>query len=887
MKRKKSVVSILLVVCLIITMLPLSIGSASAASISETEFANKISYLKTVYRDQEYWNGYNACGYDGTGSRKCYCSGSCAGSCSCKCGKFYYNGSYVGGQCYGFANKMAYLIFGSVPELHWTKYTSVSNYYAGDYVRVRSNRHSIFITKVSNGTVTYVDCNNYGPCQVKWDRTISVSSLKSITTYVRHLSGNDLTGTGYIPPVVPDPDPVITVEWNTDNRYPTPITAYPSATSGKISVFNANLTEYSQSTRYISANDLCTINNVYTNGYCSVTYPTSNGSHTEYARTSDFIPNSVTPFGWSPSSNTTSYVRSDMGIEFGSVFASDSCTVVGRVGETKLQVIYPVSGGYKLGWVYDNTIPPIPSDFPTPLIGYIASSDTRATVYESLSTMGTYYGQLFVDDRCTLNTVSVSGGWVHVTYPVNGGTKSGYVYLNDFVPSSSKLTTFYTTTVTQQTDTFRKPDMAISYGWVSVGDQITVVGKSGNKLQVLYPVDTEYGGGFKLAWIYDTYIKKNLTGLSIGSNPSKSEYIEGENLSINGLVVNAHYDDGSTANVTGSCSFSGYSSTPGVKTITASYDGKQTAFTVTVNSKSPTSLTIKTLPNKTTYEIGEEIDMTGLTGQVSFDNGTSEDLSDSDILYDDNITSTAGEKEIIVSCVYNEKSVQSRFYITVLASTPTNPTEPTNPTTPTNPINPDDATFKVSNVLCKSGDTINVDVAIENNPAITSLKIKLDYPANVLTLTGVEYKELFSTRATGTNRYESPFTISWFSTSSVNENANGVLATLTFTVAQDAAEDIYPITLTYDPDDVFDSNFDNKEFAVVNGEIIVSNSIPGDVNGDRKVNMKDIVLLQQYLNGWSVNIDMIAANVNGDTKVNMKDIVLLQQYLNGWEVALK
>ena len=678
----------------------------------------------------------------------------------------------------------------------------------------------------------------------------------------------------------------VTVTFEVDERYPTPITAYPAATSDKITVYNQSLTAYSQSTRYIAWNDWCTINAVYTNGYCSVTYPTNNGSHTEYARTSDFIPNGVSPFGWSPSSNVTAYVRSDMSTSFGAVFASDYCKVVGRVGETKLQVIYPVSGGYKLGWVVDN-IPPIPSDFPTPMIGYIASSDTRATVYESLNTMDTYYGQIFVDDRCTLNTVSVSGGWIYVTYPVGETTKSGYVYLNDFVPSSSKLTTFYTTTVTQQTDTFRKPDMSTSYGWVSVGDQITVVGKSGNKLQVLYPVDAEYGGGYKIAWIYDTYIKKNLTGLSIGSNPSKTEYLEGENISTNGLVVNAHFDDGSTANVTGSCSFSGYSSTPGVKTVTVSYSGKQTAFTVTVKSKSPTSLTLKSMPNKTTYEIGEKINTTGLTGQVSFDNGTLDVLSDFDILYDDNITNTVGDKTISVNYYYNNKTVSTSFFVTVLEADPTSPTNPTNPVTPTNPVNPEDAAFIVSSISEKSGATVSIDVSIQNNPGITALKFNLDYPTEALTLKNVEYKSLFSSYATGSNKMNSPFTISWFSNSSSNESANGVLATLTFEISNDAEEGNYPIELSFDPDDVFDSNFDNVEFAISNGAVVVANSIPGDTNGDKKVNMKDIVFLQQYLNSWNVTIDTKSADVNGDSKVNMKDIVLLQQYMNGWNVDLK
>lgn len=62
--------------------------------------------------------------------------------------------------------------------------------------------------------------------------------------------------------------------------------------------------------------------------------------------------------------------------------------------------------------------------------------------------------------------------------------------------------------------------------------------------------------------------------------------------------------------------------------------------------------------------------------------------------------------------------------------------------------------------------------------------------------------------------------------------------------------------------------------------------VSGDINSDGKVNMKDLVFLQQYLNNWNVTIDERAANVNGDNKINMKDLVLLQQYLNNWDVEL-
>ena len=68
-------------------------------------------------------------------------------------------------------------------------------------------------------------------------------------------------------------------------------------------------------------------------------------------------------------------------------------------------------------------------------------------------------------------------------------------------------------------------------------------------------------------------------------------------------------------------------------------------------------------------------------------------------------------------------------------------------------------------------------------------------------------------------------------------------------------------------------------------EVEIVDYLPGDVNGDDRVNMKDYSLLRQYLSGWDIDIGLAAANVNGDAIVNMKDLSLLRQWLNGWEVA--
>ena len=60
----------------------------------------------------------------------------------------------------------------------------------------------------------------------------------------------------------------------------------------------------------------------------------------------------------------------------------------------------------------------------------------------------------------------------------------------------------------------------------------------------------------------------------------------------------------------------------------------------------------------------------------------------------------------------------------------------------------------------------------------------------------------------------------------------------------------------------------------------------GDANGDGAVNNRDVALLQQYINKWSVEIDLAAADANGDGAVNNRDVALLQQYINKWDVEL-
>ena len=63
-------------------------------------------------------------------------------------------------------------------------------------------------------------------------------------------------------------------------------------------------------------------------------------------------------------------------------------------------------------------------------------------------------------------------------------------------------------------------------------------------------------------------------------------------------------------------------------------------------------------------------------------------------------------------------------------------------------------------------------------------------------------------------------------------------------------------------------------------------SIYGDANCDGEVDVRDIILMSQYVDGWSVDINLESADVNTDGVVDDIDVKILAKYLAGWDVKL-
>ena len=125
-----------------------------------------------------------------------------------------------------------------------------------------------------------------------------------------------------------------------------------------------------------------------------------------------------------------------------------------------------------------------------------------------------------------------------------------------------------------------------------------------------------------------TVVAVNLVSVSVKTMPNKTSYFTGEPFDQTGLTLTATYNNGNTETISSGIECTGFSSaTAGQKTVTASYGGKSTTFTVEVKAIVPTGITVKTAPNKTEYFVGDSYDGTGLVVNVTYNNGTNKDIT--------------------------------------------------------------------------------------------------------------------------------------------------------------------------------------------------------------------------------------------------------------------
>ena len=147
--------------------------------------------------------------------------------------------------------------------------------------------------------------------------------------------------------------------------------------------------------------------------------------------------------------------------------------------------------------------------------------------------------------------------------------------------------------------------------------------------------------------------------------------------------------------------------------------------------------------------------------------------------------------------------------------------------------------FEIVGGNAKVGDTVDVNIKINNNPGITSLQIKVAYSTSDLELIGFEDEELFGNPLSHSDMSRNPLIISWFASNSTNSTNSGVLATLHFRVKENAESS--NITLSYDSEDVFNIDFQDVEFQVTNGSVDIVTDSPTLSVSSESGNVNDTV----------------------------------------------
>lgn len=123
--------------------------------------------------------------------------------------------------------------------------------------------------------------------------------------------------------------------------------------------------------------------------------------------------------------------------------------------------------------------------------------------------------------------------------------------------------------------------------------------------------------------------KKEISEIFLSQLPEKLTYLVGDTPDLTGLTLTVRYDDGSEKTVT-----SGFTFEPsafdraGEQTVTVTYQGKTAVLNVEVSGGTVSAVSVATFPAKYKYSIGETIDLTGLTLNVTYSDGKSATVSE-------------------------------------------------------------------------------------------------------------------------------------------------------------------------------------------------------------------------------------------------------------------
>ena len=129
----------------------------------------------------------------------------------------------------------------------------------------------------------------------------------------------------------------------------------------------------------------------------------------------------------------------------------------------------------------------------------------------------------------------------------------------------------------------------------------------------------------------------------------------------------------------------------------------------------------------------------------------------------------------------------------------------------------------ISNKSAHAGDTVDLDISLENNPGIVGMGLKVEYDSSILTLIDVKDAGILGETVHNPDKSLCPYILSWASdTAEKNYMVNGTIVTLTFKISENAAVGIYPVTVYCD--NIIDVDLQplEEDFEVSGGGVTVT-----------------------------------------------------------------
>lgn len=174
-----------------------------------------------------------------------------------------------------------------------------------------------------------------------------------------------------------------------------------------------------------------------------------------------------------------------------------------------------------------------------------------------------------------------------------------------------------------------------------------------------------------LRWQSDS--TATVTKVEMKSQPTKTDYVEGQTFSDAGMVLTATYSDGTTQNLTAVdykiSNTDELKPTDTKETVSGTFEGKDFSFdtNITVTENQLDSVGITTAPTKMYYAVGDKFDSSGMKITAKYTNGKTEALTEGFTCTDTALTK--GTNTITVSYKYKDTTKSDTIKVEALDMT--------------------------------------------------------------------------------------------------------------------------------------------------------------------------------------------------------------------------